>query len=130
MALTVALEAELARRGAVIVASSEPVPWEQTSGPSSEENRVALAAAASRRLDADAVLIVQLTRRGEGVVLDAQLIATASETTLASARAEIPLAGGRPLDESFALAARQVAAVCAPRLAAARSAPGRGSLPR
>ena len=61
----VALEAELARRGAVIVATTDRVPWEQSSGPSSEENRVALAAAAGKKLDADAVLIVQLTRRGE-----------------------------------------------------------------
>ena len=126
----VALEAELARRGAIIVASADRVPWEQSAGPSSEENRVALAAAAGKRLEADAVLILQLTRRGEGLALDAQLIATTSETTLASARAEIPALGARPLAESFAQAARQVAAVCAPRLAAARSAPGRGALPR
>lgn len=126
----VALEAELARRGAIIVATADRVPWELSSGPSSEENRVALAAAAGKRFEADAVLIVQLTRRGEGVALDAQLIATASETTLASARAEIPVVGGRPLTEAFAQAARQVAAVCTPRLAAARSAPGRGALPR
>ena len=126
----VALEAELARRGAIIVATTDRVPWEQSSGPSSEENRVALAAAAGKKLDADAVLILQLTRRGEGLALDAQLIATASETTLASARAEIPVPGDRPLAEAFAQAARQVAAVCAPRLASARSAPGRGALPR
>ena len=129
-AAAVALEAELARRGAIIVATTEPVPWEQTAGPSSEENRVALAAAAGKRLDADAVLIVQLTRRGDGLALDAQLIGAASETTLASARAEIPLLGGTPLAEAFAQAARQVAAVCAPRLASARSAPGRGALPQ
>jgi len=126
----VALEAELARRGAIIVATTDRVPWEESSGPSSEENRVALAAAAGKKLDADAVLIVQLSRRGDGLALDAQLIATASETTLASARAEIPVLGALPLAESFALAARQVAAVCAPRLASARSAPGRGAPPR
>jgi hypothetical protein len=127
---TLSLEAELARRGAIIVAAADRVPWEQSSGPSSEENRVALAAAAGKRLDADAVLIVQLTRRGAGLALEAQLIATASETTLASARAEIPALGAQTLAEAFALAARQVAAVCAPRLAAARSASGRGPLPR
>ena len=126
-AAAVALEAELARRGAIIVTTTEPVPWEQTSGPSSEENRVALAAAAGKRLDADAVLIVQLTRRGDGLMLDAQLIGASSETTLASARAEIPLLGGNPLEETFAKAARQVAAVCAPRLASARSAAARGA---
>lgn len=127
---TVALEAELARRGAIIVGTTDRVPWEQSSGPSSEENRGALAAAAGKQLDADAVLIVQLIRRGEGLALEAQLIATASETTLASARVEIPVLGARPLAEAFAQAARQVAAVCAPRLAAARSAPWRGSPPR
>jgi hypothetical protein len=126
----VALEAELARRGAVVVASTERVPWEQSSGPSSEENRAALAAAAGRKLGADAVLILQLTRRGEVLTLDAQMISAVSETTLASARAEIPVLGTRPLAEGFAQAARQVAAVCAPRLAAVRSAPSRGALPR
>jgi hypothetical protein len=122
----VAIEAELARRGAIIVANADAVPWELSSGPSSEENRVALAAAAAKKLDADAVLIVQLARHGEGFLLEAQLIATASETTLASARSEIPALRDRPLAEVFAQAARQVAAACAPRLAAARSS-GRGS---
>jgi len=127
---TVAIEAELAQRGAIVVAAAGHVPWEQSSGPSSEENRVALAAAAGKKLAADAVLIVQLTRRGNGLALDAQLIATASETTLASARVEIPVVGARPLAEAFALAARQVAAVCAPRLASARSALGVGATGR
>ena len=127
---TIALEAELARRGAIIVATTDRVPWEQSSGPSSEENRVALAAAAGKKLDADAVLILQLTRRGGGLALEAQLIATASETTLASARADIQVLGDRSLAEAFAQAARQVAAACGPRLASVRSAPGRGALPR
>ncbi len=129
-AASVAIEAELARRGAIIVASTDPTPWEKGTGPTSEENRVALAAAAGRKLDADAVLIIQLSRRGEGLVLDAQLIATASETTLASALIEIARPPGRPAAEAFAQAARQVAAVCAPRLAWARSATGRGVTPR
>lgn len=127
---TIALEAELARRGAIIVASTDRVPWEQSAGPSSEENRVALAAAAGKKLDADAVLILQLTRRGERLALDAQLVATASETTLATARAEIPAVGERSLAEAFAQAARQLAAACAPRLASVRPAAGRGTLPR
>jgi len=127
---TIALEAELARRGAIIVASTDLVPWEQSSGASSEENRVALAAAAGKKLDADAVLILQLSRSGAGLALDAQLIATVSETTLASTRAEIQVSGDRTLAAAFAQAARQVAATCGPRLAAVRSAPGRGALPR
>jgi hypothetical protein len=127
---SLALEAELARRGAIIVSTTDRVPWEHSSGPSSEENRVALAAAAGKRLEADAVLIVQLTRRGENLALDAQLIATVSETTLASARSQIPLSGDAPLADVFALAARQVAAVCAPRLAAARLSPAGGSQSR
>ncbi|MHB8837164.1 MAG: hypothetical protein ACYC9Y_15850, partial [Candidatus Methylomirabilia bacterium] len=101
---TIALEAELARRGAIIVATTDRVPWEQSSGPPSEENRVALAASAGKKLDADAVLILQLTRRGEGLALDAQLIATASETTLASTRVEVQVLGGRSLAEAFAQA--------------------------
>lgn len=125
-----ALEAELARRGAIIVATTDRAPWGQSSGPPSEENRVALATAAGRKLAADAVLIVQLTRRKEGLGLDAQLIATASETTLASARAEIPVTGARPLAEAFAQAARQVAAVCSPRLSSARPAHGAPPHPR
>jgi hypothetical protein len=127
---TIALEAELARRGAIIVATTDRLPWEQSSGPSSEENRVALAAAAGKKLDADAVLILQLTRRGGGLALEAQLIATASETSLAAARVDIQVFGDRSLTEAFAQAARQVAAACGPRLAAVRSAPGRGALPR
>ena len=91
---------------------------------------MALAAAAGKQLDADAVLIVQLTRRGEVLTLDAQLIATVSETTLASARAEISVSGDRTLAEAFTQAARQVAAICAPRLASARSTQGRGTLAR
>jgi hypothetical protein len=124
-----ALETELARRGAVIVATADRAPWESSSGPSSEENRVALAAAAAKRHDADAVLIAQLTPRGAGLVLAVQLIATASETTLVSARAEIDVLRERPLAESFAPAARQMAASCAPHLAAARSGRGRSPLP-
>jgi len=124
---SLAIEAELARRGAVIVSTTDRVPWEHSSGPSSEENRVALAAAAGKRLDADAVLIVQLSRRDEGLTLDAQLIATASESTLASARAQIPVSADEPLAEAFSLAARQVATVCAPRLASARLSPGGGT---
>lgn len=123
-AAAAALEAELARHGAIIVATTDRVPWEQSRGQSSEEHRVALATAAGRKLAADAVLIVQLSRRGEVISLDAQLLTAASETTLASARAEVPVLGARPLAEAFALAARQVAAVCAPRLALARSARG------
>ena len=126
----IALEGELVRHGAIVVSTTERVPWEQSSGPSSEENRVALAAAAGNKLGADAVLIVQLSRRGDGLVLEAQLIATSSETTLASARAEIPVLGPRLVAEAFAPAARQVVAVCAPRLASARSAQGRGAMPR
>lgn len=124
-----ALEAELARRGAVIVATTDPAPWEQSSGPSSEENRVALAAAAAKLLGADAVLVAQLVRRGDVLALSVQLIAAIAETTLASARADVPLLRDRSLAESFAPAARQLAAICAPRLAAARSARGRGTLP-
>jgi hypothetical protein len=124
-----ALEAELARRGAVIVAAADRAPWESASGPSSEENRVALAAAAAKRYDADAVLIAQLAPRGEGLSLAAQLVASASETTLVSARAVIDLPRDRPLSESFAPAARQLAVACAPHLSAARSGRGRAPLP-
>lgn len=124
-----ALEVELARRGAVIVATTERAPWEQSSGPPSEENRAALAAAAARRLNADAALVAQLTRRGEGLALAVQLIAVASETTLVMARVEIAIPADRPLAEAFGPAARQLAAACAPHLAAARSGRGRGSLP-
>ena len=128
-AAALAIEAELARRGAIIAANTDPAPWERSSGPSSEENRVSLAAAAGKKLEADAVLILQLSQHGEGLVLDAQLIATASETTLASARAEIAMSSDHPLADAFGQAARQVAAACAPRLASARPA-GRGAPPK
>ena len=123
-----ALEAELARRGAIIVATTDRAPRE-TSGAAAEEDRAALAAAVARRLAADAVLIVQLTRRGEGLVLAVQLVATASTTTLVSSRADVVLRSDRSLAEDFAPAARQLAAACAPSLATVRSARGRGSLP-
>lgn len=127
---TIALEAELARRGAIIVASTDRVPWERSAGPSSEENRAALAAAAGRRLDADAVLVLQLSRHGEGLSLDAQLIATSSETTLGSTRAQIQVLAGSSLAEAFARAARQVAGELGPRLGAVRASPGRRAPPR
>jgi hypothetical protein len=121
-----ALEAELARRGAVVVATSEPAPW-VGGGPASEENRVALAAAAARRLEADAVLIVQVARRGTALSLAVQLVAVGSESTLASARADVGAPGEHSLAEAFAPAARQLAALCAPHLAAARR--GRSAAP-
>jgi hypothetical protein len=124
-----ALETELARRGAVIVTTAERAPWESSTGPSSEENRVALAAAAAKRLDADAVLIAQLTPRGENLALAVQLVATSSETTLVSTRAELDVNRERPLAESFAPAARQLAAACVPHLAAAKSGRARSPLP-
>jgi len=125
----VALEGELSRRGAVIVATTDRAPWGSDAGPSSEENRVALAAAAGKRLEADAVLVARLTRRAEGLTLAAQLIAVASETTLAAARADVARAGEAALDEAFLSAARQLAGAIAPRLPAARSGRGRGQLP-
>jgi hypothetical protein len=124
-----ALEAELSRRGAVIVSTTDRAPWEESAGPSSEENRVALAAAAGRRLEADAVLVARLTRRAEGLAIAVQLIAVASETTLGSSRADVALAAGATLDETFRAAARQLATAIAPRLAAVRSGRSRGSLP-
>jgi hypothetical protein len=124
-----ALETELSRRGAVIVSTTDRAPWEAASGPSSEENRVALAAAAGRRLEADAVLVARLTRRAEDLALSVQLIAVASETTLATARTDVRLSADAALDEVFLPAARQIAAGIAPRLAAVRSGRPRGSLP-
>lgn len=129
-AATAALEAEFARRGAIIVPAAGRVSWDFSTGASSEENRVALAAASGRKLELDAVLLVQPTRRGDKLFIDAQLIAAVSEATLASARAEIALADARPLGEEFTRAARQIAAACVPRLAAARSAAGRGPATR
>jgi hypothetical protein len=124
-----ALETELTRRGAVIVSTTDRAPWDVGPGPSSEENRVALAAAAGKRLEADAVLVARLSRRAGTLALAVQLIAVASETTLATARADIGVAGDAELAGTFAPAARQVAAAVAPRLAAVRSGRGRISLP-
>ncbi len=124
-----ALEVEMARRGAIIVATTDRAPWELSSGPPSEGNRAALAASAARRLNADAAIIAQLTRRSEGLALAVQLIAVASETTLVSARAEIAIPADRSLAEALVPAARQLAAACAPHLAATRSTRGRGALP-
>lgn len=125
----VALEGELSRRGAVIVATTDRAPWGSAAGPSSEENRVALAAAAGKRLEADAVLVARLARRAEALTLAVQLIAVASETTLAAARADVTGAGETALDEAFLAAARQLAGAIAPRLPAARSGRARGQLP-
>jgi hypothetical protein len=58
-----------------------------------------------------------------------QLIATASESTLAATRAvAIPTADGT-LDEAFAPLARQAAASLVPRLPAARAARARSASP-
>jgi hypothetical protein len=124
-----ALETELSRRGAVIVSTTDRAPWEDSSGPSSEENRVALAAAAAKRLEADAVLVARLTRRADGLTLAVQLIGVASETTLGASRADVPLTADAALDEAFQPAARQLVAVLAPRLASVRAGRSRGSLP-
>ena len=128
-AAAAALEAEFSRRGAVIVGSTDQAPREEGGGPASEENRVALAAAAAKRLGADAVLLAQVLRRGEDLVLSAQLVAAVSEATLASARTEVPLKRDEPLAETFAPAARRIAAALSPRLAAARSSRGHGAPP-
>lgn len=124
-----ALETELSRRGAVIISTADRAPWEAASGPSSEENRVALAAAAGKRLEADAVLLARLARRGDGLALAVQLIVVSSETTLVTARADIGVSGDTALEEAFVPAARQLAASLGPRLATVRSGRGRGPLP-
>lgn len=128
-AAAVALEAEFARRGAVTVATAYRAPWEKGSGPSLEENRVALAAAAAKRLEADAVLILQLTRRAGGIMLAAQLVAVSSESTLGFSRLDVTLKQGEPLAESLGPAARRLAAALATQLSAARSAGTRAPLP-
>jgi hypothetical protein len=117
----------MARRGAVIVSTTDRTPRGLFSGTAAGENREAAAAAAARNLDADAVLVVQLANRGGSLALTVHLVSVASETTLTSARAEIGALGGRSLAEAFAPAARELAAACAPHLAAARG--GRGRLP-
>ncbi len=115
-----ALEAELARRGAVIVSSTERSPWEQ-SGPGTDENRLALASTAGRKLEADAVLVSRLTRSPAGMALTAEVIAVASESTLGSARSPVELGRDVAFAEALAPAAREIAAALAPRLAAIRS---------
>lgn len=124
-----ALEAELARRGAVIVSAYDRQPWDQSAGSDLGEKRAALAAAAARRVEADAVIIAQLTRRGAVLVLSADLVATASDSTLVTTRNEITPARERPLAEAFAPAARQVAAACAPHLSVARTLARRPASP-
>lgn len=128
-AAAVALEAELSRRGAVIVGTAERAPWESATGPSSEENRVALAASAAKLLDADAVLIAQLTRRGESLALFAQLVAAATEVTLGSARVEFTPGADEALADSLAPPARRVAAALAAHLPTPRSDRSRGAGP-
>jgi hypothetical protein len=125
----VALEAEFSRRGAVIVGTTDRAPWESATGPSSEENRVALAAASAKRLDADTVLIAQLSRRGDTLALFAQLVAASSEATLGSARVEFVPAAGEALADAFAPAARKLAGALATHLSAARAAAARGGTP-
>lgn len=128
-AAAVALEAELARRGAVIVATTERALRGLSSGPPAEDNRSALASATARRLEADAVLIAQVTRRGENLSLAVHLIAASSSSTLLSARAEIGALANRSLAEALAPAARQLAAACAPHFPAARAGRPRGAFP-
>ncbi|HEY6000530.1 MAG TPA: hypothetical protein VI078_14685, partial [bacterium] len=124
-----ALEGELSRRGVVIVSTTERAPWEAGGGATSEENRVALAAAAGKRLEADAVLLARLTRRAGGLVLAVQLIATSSETTLGGSRADVALSADASLEDAFQPASRQIAAALAPRIASLRASRSRGFLP-
>jgi hypothetical protein len=118
----VALEGELSRRGAVIVATTDRAPWGSDAGPSPREPRrppPRPANASSRRrarraADAARGVLAATHRRRP-------------ETTLAAARAEAPWRGA--LDEAFLPAARQIAGAIAPRLPAARSGRARGQLP-
>jgi hypothetical protein len=129
-AAAVAIEAEFARRGAVIVSTTNRAPWLAAEGPASEENRVALAASEGKRLEADAVLIAALSRRGaQGYALAVQLVSSASEATLGSARAEGALPADGALADAFVPAARQVAAALFAHLAAARSGRARSAAP-
>lgn len=124
-----ALEAEFARRGAVIVSSAERAAWDQSSGPASDEFRVALAATAARRLEADAVLVVRISQAPGGLTLSGQLIAVASESTLGTGRVAVPLPGEVALAEALAPAAHSLASTLAPRLASLRSGRARGLSP-
>jgi hypothetical protein len=124
-----ALEAEFARRGAIIVATADRAPWEQGAAGSLEENKVALAAAAAKRLEADAVLILQLARRGGSLSLAGQLVAVSSETTLGTSRVDVALKPEETLAEAFAPAAHRLAGALAAHLSAARSARARPPLP-
>lgn len=118
--VAVALESELSRRGAVIVSSMGRAPWMDAAVDTSEESRIALATAAARRLDADAVLVVRITRSGNDLLVAAQLVATSSENTLGSARAKIALQRAGANAEVFATAARQIAIALAPRFSGIR----------
>lgn len=118
--VAVALESEFSRRGAVIISTSGPAPWEEADGPSTEENRIALATAVAKRLEADVVLIVQITRSGNDLFVVAQLVAVSSEATLGSARGRVSLLREGDNAESFSTAARQLTAALAPRLAGVR----------
>jgi TolB-like protein len=89
---------------------------------------VALAAAAAKRLEADAVLILQLARRGGTLALTGQLVAVSSETTLGSSRVDVALKPEETLAESFAPAAHRLAGALAAHLSAARSVRSRPPL--
>ena len=124
-----ALEAEFSRRGAIIVATTDRAPWEQGAAGSLEENKVALAAAAAKRLEADAVLILQLARRGGSLSLTGQLVAVSSERTLGTSRVDVALQSGETLAEAFAPAAHRLAGALAAHLSAARPVRARPPLP-
>lgn len=112
------LEAEFARRGAVIIATTNRSPWRKPEGAASEENRAAHATAEGKRLQADAVLVAQVTRSAENAfTLSAQIIAVGSEATLGSAREDFLIAPSGGLEAAFGPAARQIAATLGTRLA-------------
>jgi hypothetical protein len=124
------LEAELARRGAIILSTANRSPWQRPGRAASDESREALAVVEGKRLQADGVLVVRLTRRGDTALeLSVELVAVAAEATAGAAHAVVTLAPGQAIGEAFLPATRQIAGSLAPRLAGvARGArPGGGS---
>jgi hypothetical protein len=122
---TKSLETELLRRGASVIPSPASLPWDHLAGRVSAENKVALAAAEGRRLEADYVVLGQLSRKADNLLaFTAQLLSVATEKTIVSLTSPVELQTGQAPQDFFLSPSDEIARGFERRLAGrSRSGP-------
>ncbi len=119
-----ALEAALLREGLIIVPAPETLPWQDTQGQASSENRRSLAAAAGTRIGADYVVLGDLAARASRLlVLSAELVAVSSEKTVAVSQSPVEIQSNTPPRENFVDPAGEIARAFARRLPVRKGSP-------